>query len=151
MPCYADSATLDDIRRMFAYVFDPATPSGGGLPQLELFTHRGPVLRRAPGSRAGAVLHGQRPILGFRFGGFAYLTDCSRIPDESWPLLDGLDVLVLDALRERAASDAFLAVGEALDASRAHRRRAHLLHAHVPRSAARRHLRAAARRHGAGL
>ena len=45
--------------------------------------------------------HGKRPILGCRIGAFAYLTDCSRIPDESWPLLDGLDVLVLDALRER--------------------------------------------------
>ena len=34
-------------------------------------------------------------------GRFAYLTDCNRIPDESWALLDDLDVLVLDALRER--------------------------------------------------
>ena len=47
------------------------------------------------------IFHGARPILGLRLGGFAYLTDCSRIPDESWPLLEGLDVLVLDALRER--------------------------------------------------
>ena len=47
------------------------------------------------------ILHGQRPILGFRFGRFAYLTDCSAIPDPSWPLLEGLDVLVLDALRHR--------------------------------------------------
>ena len=47
------------------------------------------------------VSHGARTILGFRFGRFAYLTDCSAIPDASWPLLEGLDVLVLDALRER--------------------------------------------------
>ena len=46
-------------------------------------------------------MHGSRPILGYRFGVFAYLTDCSAIPDESWPLLEGLDTVVLDALRHR--------------------------------------------------
>jgi phosphoribosyl 1,2-cyclic phosphate phosphodiesterase len=38
-------------------------------------------------------------VLGFRLGDLAYCTDVSRIPDESWPLLEGLDVLILDALR----------------------------------------------------
>ena len=46
------------------------------------------------------LFHGRMPVLGFRFGRFAYLTDCNRIPDEAWPLLDGLDTLVLDALRD---------------------------------------------------
>src|SRR5688572_10922504 len=36
MPCYGDAATLEDIGRMFSYVFDSATPKGGGLPQLDL-------------------------------------------------------------------------------------------------------------------
>ena len=39
------------------------------------------------------LYHGARPILGLRFGAFAYLTDCNRIPDGSWELLAGLDVL----------------------------------------------------------
>ena len=47
------------------------------------------------------IFHGGRQILGLRFGPFAYLTDCSRIPEGSWPLLHNLDVVVLDALRER--------------------------------------------------
>ena len=47
------------------------------------------------------------PILGFRIGSFAYLTDCSAIPDGSWPMLEGVRTLVLDALRDQAASDAF--------------------------------------------
>jgi phosphoribosyl 1,2-cyclic phosphate phosphodiesterase len=46
-------------------------------------------------------LHGRRPILGFRFGAFAYLTDCNAIPESSLALLERLDVLVLDALRRR--------------------------------------------------
>ncbi|MBW8895595.1 MAG: MBL fold metallo-hydrolase, partial [Acidobacteria bacterium] len=37
MPCFADEATIRDLRKTFFYVFDPATPRGGGLPQLELF------------------------------------------------------------------------------------------------------------------
>jgi phosphoribosyl 1,2-cyclic phosphate phosphodiesterase len=45
--------------------------------------------------------HGRLPVLGFRIGSFAYLTDCNHIPDSSWPLLDGVRTLVLDALRDR--------------------------------------------------
>jgi len=47
------------------------------------------------------VWHGRREILGFRVRDFAYLTDCSGIPDASWPLLEGLHTLVIDALRHR--------------------------------------------------
>ena len=46
-------------------------------------------------------MHGKLPILGFRINDVAFCTDVSDIPDESWPLLDGLDVLVIDALREK--------------------------------------------------
>ena len=60
------------------------------------------------------LLHGALPILGFRIGSFAYLTDCNRIPDESWPLLDGVRTLVLDALRHRPHPTHF-SVAEALD------------------------------------
>ena len=45
--------------------------------------------------------HGRLPILGYRIGGFAYLTDVSAIPDASYALLRDLDVLVLSALRHR--------------------------------------------------
>ena len=117
MACYADALTIDDIRRMFAYVFDPGAPKGGGLPQLELFTVAGPFSLGRQEVVPVPVLHGDRPIFGLRFGGFAYLTDCSAIPDESWPLLRDLDVLVLDALRERPHPTHF-SLSEALDAAR---------------------------------
>ena len=48
--------------------------------------------------------HGDLMIYGYRIGKFAYLTDTSRVPDESMPLLQNLDVLVLDALRHRPHS-----------------------------------------------
>jgi phosphoribosyl 1,2-cyclic phosphate phosphodiesterase len=46
-----------------------------------------------------AAMHGPMPVLGFRFGRAAYLTDFSEIPAESKALLAGLDDVILDALR----------------------------------------------------
>src|SRR5262249_59278662 len=62
------------------------------------------------------VMHGSKPILGYRTGNFAYLTDCSALADEAWPMLEGLDVLVLDALRERPHPTHF-SLSEAVDAA----------------------------------
>jgi phosphoribosyl 1,2-cyclic phosphate phosphodiesterase len=101
MPCYGDAATLDDIRRTFGYAFTPPAGKGGGLPQLELREVHGPFIIGDLEIRPVPVFHGDRPILGFRFGDAAYLTDCNRLADEAWGMLEGLDVLVLDALRER--------------------------------------------------
>jgi phosphoribosyl 1,2-cyclic phosphate phosphodiesterase len=68
------------------------------------------------------------PILGFRLGRFAYLTDCNRIPDDSWPLVEGVDTLVLDALRDEPHPTHFT-VAEALQViARLSPRRAYLTH-----------------------
>jgi phosphoribosyl 1,2-cyclic phosphate phosphodiesterase len=117
MACYGDAATLTDIRRTFGYVFDPATPRGGGLPQLELFRIAGPFCIGRQEIVPVPIVHGQRVILGLRLGPFAYLTDCSRIPDESWPLLEGLELLVLDALRDRPHPTHFR-LAEAIEATK---------------------------------
>ena len=107
IPCQSDERTLSDVRRMFSYVFDPSTPKGGGLPQLNLFPLVGPFSFGRQTFIPVPVRHGTRFILGYRVGSFAYLTDCSEIPETSWPLLEGLDVLVLDALRQRRHSTHF--------------------------------------------
>ncbi len=102
LPIYADDETASAIERIFDYTFrvenryptsarvevhriDPEPGSG-----TELF---GACFRRVP------VLHGRQEITGYRFGAAAYLTDMSDIPPQSVPLLQDLDVLVLDALR----------------------------------------------------
>jgi len=102
MPCYGDAHTLEDIRRTFHYVFDPATPKGGGLPALDLLPIKGTIRVNDLDVQPVPLWHGQRAILGFRAGRFAYLTDCNRLDDAAWAMLGGLDVLVLDALRVRA-------------------------------------------------
>jgi phosphoribosyl 1,2-cyclic phosphate phosphodiesterase len=100
IPCYGDERTIREIRRTFTYIFESTDP-GGGIPRIRLFTLGGPFSIAGREIVPVPVLHGERMILGFRIGGFAYLTDCSAIPDESWPLLAGLDTLAIDGLRHR--------------------------------------------------
>ena len=114
IPAFADARTSADLRRMFNYVFDPPKEKGGGIPQLTVTTIDGPFAVGNLRVQPVPLMHGSRPILGFRFGTFAYLTDCSAIPDQSWPLLEDLDVLVLDALRHRPHPTHFT-VAQALD------------------------------------
>ncbi|MBS1820140.1 MAG: MBL fold metallo-hydrolase [Acidobacteria bacterium] len=116
IPAYADERTARDLRRAFAYIFDPHTPQGGGIPQISLSTIGGPFCLGRCEVVPVPVLHGKRPILGYRVGPFAYLTDCSAIPDASWPLLTGVRTLVLDALRHRPHPTHF-SVAEAIDAA----------------------------------
>jgi phosphoribosyl 1,2-cyclic phosphate phosphodiesterase len=111
--CYADGRTLRDLRRTFSYIFDGAPRAGGGVPKLSLFEIGGPFSIGGVEVVPIPVMHGPRSILGYRVGSFAYLTDCNHIPDRSWPLLDGVKTLVLDALRDRPHSTHF-SVAEAL-------------------------------------
>jgi phosphoribosyl 1,2-cyclic phosphate phosphodiesterase len=107
IPCYANGPTWETLKRSFYYVFDGLPRQGGGIPQLVANDITGPF--DAAGLRVVPIplWHGKMPILGFRFGRFAYLTDCNALPDEAWPLLEGLDVLVLDALRYKPHSTHF--------------------------------------------
>ncbi len=101
LDCYGSPATLQSIRSMFAYIFqdDPEYPSH--KPSLLLNE-----IDKEPQSIAGVsvmpipLMHGPLPVLGFRFGDIAYCTDCNQIPADSLKRLEGLDVLILDALRD---------------------------------------------------
>jgi phosphoribosyl 1,2-cyclic phosphate phosphodiesterase len=100
IPCYGDAVTLKEIRRTFAYIFE-SNDEGGGIPRIHLYPVGGPFSIGGEAIVPVPVWHGRREILGFRVRDFAYLTDCSGIPDASWPLLEGLHTLVIDALRHR--------------------------------------------------
>jgi phosphoribosyl 1,2-cyclic phosphate phosphodiesterase len=101
IPIYGSPDTISTIKRCFAYIFD-GEEKESWVPSLELH-----ALDGAPFDLAGlevtpvAVLHGKARIYGFRFGGAAYVTDQSDIPEESLGKLRGLDVLFLGALRHR--------------------------------------------------
>jgi phosphoribosyl 1,2-cyclic phosphate phosphodiesterase len=100
IPLYADERCLSSLRRMFPYIFDPTYPYGGILkvsPRLieGPFSVWGEELIPLP------VFHGDLPVLGFKFRKAAYVTDFSEIPEETMSLLEGLDLLILDALRPK--------------------------------------------------
>jgi phosphoribosyl 1,2-cyclic phosphate phosphodiesterase len=98
LPLYADPAAAEFLRNMFRYIFD-ADYKFGGLPQVELKPIDGPVELFGARFEPVTVIHGETPILAFRFGSAAYLTDHSDVPPDSLDRLRNLDILFLDALR----------------------------------------------------
>jgi phosphoribosyl 1,2-cyclic phosphate phosphodiesterase len=98
IPLYARPEAAEFIRNMFRYIFD-ADYKFGGLAQVELkpvdsaFDLFGIPVEPIP------VIHGETEIYGFRLGSMAYLTDFSSVPEDSLDMLQGLDILFLDALR----------------------------------------------------
>ena len=100
IPLYATEDTAKVLRQIYDYTFSPeATYSNRARVQLELLGERtkvhGVEFVRVP------VMHGDMEISGFRFGNSAYLTDVSAIPEASFALLEGLEHVVLSALRHK--------------------------------------------------
>lgn len=99
IPLYANPETLAALRRTFAYVFEDPTPEST-VPEVKLEEIKGPFELFGIAFQPVPALHGPGEVLGFRFGAAGYLTDFSELPPASRELLRGLDLLVLDALRE---------------------------------------------------
>lgn len=98
---YGNEQTLAQVRSTFRYAFGDQLQEGGGVPQVRLHPLEAGSERLIAGVPVLPlhVMHGMLPVLGFRLGPVAYITDTNHIPDETIALLDGLDVLILDALR----------------------------------------------------
>jgi phosphoribosyl 1,2-cyclic phosphate phosphodiesterase len=99
IPLYASQETTEVLERVFDYTFSPhATYPNRARVRLEPLEERttvhGVEFIRIP------LLHGRMKISGFRFGRTAYLTDVSAIPESSFALLEGLDNLIISALRQ---------------------------------------------------
>jgi len=98
IPSFASHTTFARLKKGFSYIFEEIEGSGY-TPLLH------PTEVSAPFDLFGLTIipvpleHGRTSSLGFRVGSFAYLTDCSAIPDSSLPLLKGLELLVIDGLR----------------------------------------------------
>ncbi len=99
---WADGDTSNDLLGRFGYAF--VQPKGSSYPPiLELNTIKGDVTISGEGGdivlRPFEVEHGNIDALGFRIGDVAYLPDVSDIPDNVWPVLENLDIWIVDALR----------------------------------------------------
>jgi len=102
LPVWADGPTREALISRFGYAF--VQPEGSSYPPiLDLFAIEGDVVVEGPGGALRLtpfeVEHGRITALGFRVGDIAYLPDVSHIPDAVWPVLEGLDTFILDALR----------------------------------------------------
>ena len=98
IPIFGRAAVLEQLQREYAYIFnDKKYP---GVPQVACveidhlpFQINGVSITPLP------VLHYKLPVLGFRIGDFSYITDANSIPEDTYPLLEGSEVLVLNALQ----------------------------------------------------
>ncbi len=131
MPLYCTDEVQDKIRLTYAYAFAKETSHlpAGYIPRLvfhpiseEPFVVLGQRVVPIP------LVHAQFSVFGFRIDDVAYCTDVNRIPERSWPLLEGVRILVLDALRARP-HPGHLSVDEALEIiARLKPERAYLTH-----------------------
>lgn len=103
LPLYADDATAAVLRRNFDYTFDKdSTYPTRARVELHRMEGEETVQVHEVSFQRVPVQHGRLTVGGYRFGRAAYLTDMSSIPVSSLALLEGLDVLILDALRPQA-------------------------------------------------
>lgn len=97
---WAEPATHQTMTRCFGYAFAEPNPEQKVFrPHLIPKTIAGDFNIGPMTWRPIRLFHGKMPVLGFRVGTLAYCTDVNHIPEESWPLLHDLDLLVLDALQ----------------------------------------------------
>jgi len=114
---YGSADTLAEIKKRFDYVFTK-TQIGGGKPNIVLKNHNGKTINAGELSIIPVpVMHGDLLIYGYRIGSFAYITDCSGIPEPSMRLLKGVTVLVINALRYRPHPTHFN-IAQAVEAAR---------------------------------
>lgn len=114
---YADEPTAEALHRTMPYCFGAHLYPG--VPLLDLH-----VVQPHQELRVGdidimpfQVMHHKLPILGFRFGSFAYITDMKTIRDEEMPFLSGVKTLVVDALRYEPQHHSHMTVAEAIEFS----------------------------------
>lgn len=100
MPIYAEENVVHGLKQRFAYAF--STNPYPGAPTFAMhIIQPGTLHIEGVQIEAMRLIHGKLPIIGFKIGKFAYLTDVNHIPDEEAEKLKNLDVLVLDALHHR--------------------------------------------------
>ncbi len=101
MPVLATKSVCGEIRKRFGYIFE-ANPYPGA-PRLLLQE----INKETPFHVVGyditplEVIHGKLPVIGFRLGNFAYVTDAKTIAPKEKEKLLGLDTLVLNALHHK--------------------------------------------------
>lgn len=132
IPLHCEERVEQQLRASFSYAFAPPPVDAHhfAVPRLSFERIDPAAAFHVLGLDVQPIrlLHGRLPILGFRLGDVAFCTDVSEIPESSWPLLESLDVLIIDALRDEPHPTHF-SVGQALEVvERVRPRRTYLTH-----------------------
>lgn len=122
LPVHASRRHIDELERRFAYIFDDGVqpPRGTSKPHLELV----PFAPHQPVSVLGSTLHplelphGPATVYGFRVGGLGYVTDAKELPPPALATLEGVRVLVLNALWFGNPHPTHLNIEEAVEVAR---------------------------------
>jgi phosphoribosyl 1,2-cyclic phosphate phosphodiesterase len=125
---YSSDHTYQHLKRVYKYVFDNSCyPSD--TPEID---HQ--LIDEDPFQVFNIeiipvpLFHGELPVFGFRIGNFSYCTDVSRIPPESYELLQGSDVVVLGALRDRPHPTHFTIEQAVVEAQKIGAKKTYLVH-----------------------
>lgn len=97
---YGESLVVKHLAERLPYCFGPAKYPSAPVLRLNAIEPYVPLTVYGIKIEPLRVIHGKLPIVGFRIGKFAYITDMSYMPDETFNRLKGLDVLVVNALRK---------------------------------------------------
>jgi phosphoribosyl 1,2-cyclic phosphate phosphodiesterase len=106
IPVYGDRNSLEEVRRIFPYIFNPPK-QGGGTPRIDLRLLPGSFDLFGVHTESFTVMHGSMPVMAFRFNNAAYVTDTNHIPEAAMEKLQNLDLLILDAVRYEPHSTHF--------------------------------------------
>ncbi len=98
--CYANQSTAENLRRNFSYIFRD-DDTGDIRPSLRLNEIKNDFFIGETKIVPLKIRHGSWEILGYRIGGFAYLTDCNGIPAETMEKISGVELLIIGALRRK--------------------------------------------------
>lgn len=104
MRCYAAEETIESVKKIFPYISDKKNEQGLYRPMINYCPVSGPFMIGDVEVTPLPVRHGPRTNgyrIDYRGHSLAYIPDCAEIPDSTLELLKGLDVLILDCLRER--------------------------------------------------
>lgn len=100
VPVYAESNVIRAIQLRLPYAFvEKPYPGVPHIVTHEIEAGKDIILKDNHCAEPFRVLHGRLPIVGYKFGNLAYITDCKTLPPETIEKIKGIKVLVINALR----------------------------------------------------
>jgi phosphoribosyl 1,2-cyclic phosphate phosphodiesterase len=115
IPIFLTKVTLTNLERIFSYAFGRYEQIGGGIPEFEVNIIDNDKIEIGDITLEPIkLMHGNMEVLGFRIGNFAYCTDTNYISEESLEKLQGLDIFILDSLRDKPLHPTHYTINESL-------------------------------------